>query len=64
LGRSAGTVGPDVGVADVLAASAFGPGLPQPTLAGRAGGLGLAPVNYRVFQAIRTAEKLQELIKK
>ena len=36
LGRGAGAVGPDVGVADLLAAGAFGPGLPQPNPAGPA----------------------------
>ena len=45
LGRGAGAVGVDVGVADVLAARAFGPGLPQSTPAGPVGGVGLAPVN-------------------
>ena len=49
LGRCAGAVGADVGVADVLAAGAFGPGLPQSTPARHAGGAGLAPVNYRAF---------------
>ena len=48
LGGCAGAVGPDVGVADVLAAGAFGLGLPQSTPAGP-GGVGLAPVNYRAF---------------
>jgi hypothetical protein len=47
LGRGAGAVGSDVGVADVLAAGAFGPGLPQSTPAGHTGGSGLAPVTYR-----------------
>src|SRR5262249_8158351 len=42
----------DVGVADVLAAGAFGPGLPQSTPAGPAGGVGLAPVNYRAFSLV------------
>jgi hypothetical protein len=49
LGRGAGAVGADVGVADVLAARAFGPGLPQSTPAGPVGGVGLAPVNHRAF---------------
>jgi hypothetical protein len=39
----------DAGVADVLAAGAFGPGLPQSTSAGRAGGVSLIPVNCRAF---------------
>src|SRR5262249_61153562 len=45
LGRGASTGGADVGVADMLAAGAFGPGLPQSTASRRAGGLGLAPVS-------------------
>ena len=45
----AGAIRADVGLADVLAAGAFGPGLPQSTAAGPAGGVGLAPVNYRAF---------------
>ena len=49
LGGGAGAVGPDVGVADVLAAGAFVPGLPQSTPAGPAGGVGLALVNYLAF---------------
>src|SRR5262249_59942769 len=49
VGRGAGAVGADVGVADVLAAGAFGLGLPQPTPAGQAAGPGLAPVNYHDF---------------
>ena len=49
LARGASAVGPDVGVADVLATEAFGPGLPQPALAGPADGVGLAPVNDRPF---------------
>ena len=44
LGRGAGAVGADVGVADVLAARAFGPGVPQSTPARHAGGAGLALV--------------------
>jgi hypothetical protein len=46
LGRRASAVGPHVGVADVLATGAFGPGLPQSTPAGPAGGVGLAPVSH------------------
>ena len=49
LGEGAGAISPDVGVADVLAAGAFGLGLPQSTPAGHGGGVGLAPVNYRVI---------------
>src|SRR5262249_59552362 len=37
----------DVGVADLLAARAFGPGLPQPTPSRQTSGPGLAPVTYR-----------------
>jgi hypothetical protein len=48
-GRGAGAVDLDVGLANLLAARAFGPGLPQSTLAGRAGGISLTPVNYRAF---------------
>ena len=47
VGGCAGTVGADVGVADLLAARAFGPGFPQSTPAGHAGGPGLAPVTHR-----------------
>ena len=47
VGRCAGASRADVGVADVLAAKAFGPGLPQSTPTGHAGGLGLAPVTHR-----------------
>jgi hypothetical protein len=36
LGGGPGAGGPDVGVADVLAARALGPGLPQPNPAGHA----------------------------
>src|SRR5215472_2071690 len=43
LGRCASAVGPDVGVADVLATGAFGPGLPQSTPTRRTSGPGLAP---------------------
>jgi hypothetical protein len=39
----AGTVGPDVSVADLLAAGAVGPGPPQSTPSRRAGDSGLAP---------------------
>src|SRR5262249_41290716 len=48
LGRCAGASRADVGVADVLAAGAFGPGFPQPTTPGHIGGLGLAPVTCLV----------------
>jgi hypothetical protein len=44
LGRCASAVGPEVGVADVLATGAFGPGFPQPALAGHSRLPGLAPV--------------------
>jgi transposase len=47
LGRSASAVGPDVGVANVLAAGAVRLGLPQPTPSRRAGAAGLAPVTDR-----------------
>src|SRR5262249_12007158 len=47
LGRRAGAVGAEVGVADLLAAGAFGPGPPQSTPAGHTGGPGLAPVTHR-----------------
>src|SRR5262249_18763777 len=47
LGGGAGAVGADVGVADLLAARAFGPGLPQPTPSRQTSGPGLAPVTYR-----------------
>jgi hypothetical protein len=46
LGRCAGAVGPDVGVAGLLAAGAFGPGLPEPTPSWLAGGPGLARVTH------------------
>jgi hypothetical protein len=49
LGGRAGAVGPDVGVADVLATGAVCPGLPQSTPAGPAAGLGVAPVNDRAL---------------
>ena len=49
LGGGASAVGLDVSVADVLAAGAFGPGLPESTPAGCADGVGLAPVNHRAF---------------
>ena len=39
----------DVGAADLLAAGAFGHGLPQSTPAGCADGVGFAPVNHRAF---------------
>jgi hypothetical protein len=47
LGGSKGASGADVGVADLLAAGAFGPGLPQSTPSGHAGGSGPAPVTHR-----------------
>jgi hypothetical protein len=47
LGGGAGAGGADVGVTDLLAAGAFGPGLPQPTPSRLAGGPGLAPVTRR-----------------
>src|SRR5262249_9986927 len=47
LGRRAGAVVADVGVADVLAAGALGPGLPQSTPAGHADDPGPAPVTRR-----------------
>src|SRR5262245_48200757 len=47
LGRGAGAVGPDVGVADLLAAGALGPGLPEPTPSRWAGDTGLAPLTRR-----------------
>jgi len=43
VGRGAGAVGADVGVADVLAAGALGPGLPESTPAGPAAALALPP---------------------
>ena len=43
LGRGTGAVGAGVGVADVLAAGALRPGLPESTLAGQVGSPGLAP---------------------
>src|SRR5262249_20532850 len=46
LGRGAGAVGADVGVADLLATGAFGPGLPEPTPSRRAGSPGPAPVTH------------------
>src|SRR5262249_24494165 len=42
VGGCAGAVGPDVGVADVLATGAFGPGLPQSTPSRHAGSAGPA----------------------
>src|SRR5262249_52489429 len=47
LGRCAGAIRADVSVADLLAARAFGNGLLESTLAGHAGGAGLAPVTHR-----------------
>jgi hypothetical protein len=44
LARRAGAVGPDVGLADVLAARAFCPGLPQSAPSWHTGGADLAPV--------------------
>src|SRR5438270_138243 len=38
--------GPDVGVADLLAAGAIGPGLPQSTPSRQAGGSGPVPVTH------------------
>jgi hypothetical protein len=46
LGRCASAGGPDVGVADVLATGAFGPGLPQSTPTRRAGAPSRAPVTH------------------
>jgi hypothetical protein len=46
LASGAGAGGADVGVADVLAAGAFGAGLPQSTPARRVGGPGHAPATY------------------
>ena len=47
LGRRLGAGRADVGVADVLAAGALGPGLPQSTLAGQVDSPGLAPLTHR-----------------
>jgi hypothetical protein len=41
----------------VRAAGAFGPGLPQSTPAGPAGGVGLAPVNYQAFSLASPASR-------
>jgi hypothetical protein len=49
-GECAGAVGADAGVADALAALAFGPGLPHSTLAGYAG----VPVLASVTDFART----------
>src|SRR5262249_32040217 len=46
LGWGAGAVGTDVGVADVLAAGAFGPGLPQSPPAGSAAGSAFTTVAH------------------
>jgi hypothetical protein len=46
LGGGAGAVGPDVGVADVQAAGALGPGLPQSTPARHAGAVGFTPLTH------------------
>src|SRR5262249_2474910 len=46
LGRGAGAVGPDVGMADVLAAGAFGPGLPQSIPTGHAGASSFSAVTH------------------
>src|SRR5262249_32675244 len=43
---------PDVGVADMLAAGAFGPGLPQSTASRRAGSPGLAPVRRQAHSPL------------
>ena len=47
LARGAGAVDPDVGVADLLAAGAFGPGPPQSTPSRYTGGAGLIPPDPR-----------------
>jgi hypothetical protein len=46
-GRGAGAVGPDVGVADLLAARALGPGLLDSTPSRQTVGTGIAPVTER-----------------
>src|SRR5262249_13147854 len=48
LGRSSSAIGADVGLVHALAASAFGPGLPQSTPVGQPGGPGIVPVKRRV----------------
>src|SRR5262249_27586615 len=53
LGRCASAVGPDVGVAEVLAAGAFGPGLPESTPSLRTSGPALAPVTHRANSSHR-----------
>src|SRR5262245_57605378 len=55
-GGSAGASRADVGVADVLAAVAFGPGLPQSTPARDAGRFGTTPLDQRREPA--TAKRL------
>jgi hypothetical protein len=47
LGRRTGAIRADVGMENVLATGAFGPGLPQPTPSRRAGDSGLAPVTHQ-----------------
>jgi hypothetical protein len=44
VGRGAGAVDPDVGVADMLAAGALGPGLPESTPSRYAGAAVLTPL--------------------
>jgi len=44
LGRGASAIRADVGVADVLATGALGPGLPEPTPSRYTNGPGVAPV--------------------
>jgi hypothetical protein len=52
LGRCAGASRAEVGVADLLAAGAFGPGLPQSTPSRHTPGPGLAPVTHRANSRI------------
>jgi hypothetical protein len=50
--RGGGAVGPDVGMADVLAAGAFGPGLPQSTPSRYAGVAALTPLTHGTKPAV------------
>jgi len=54
LGRRTSPVRADVGVADVLAAGALGPGLPESTPPGHAGGPGHILVTHRTHSLALT----------
>src|SRR5262249_38631603 len=57
LGWRAGSVGPDVGVTDLLATGAFGPGLPESPPSRHAGSAGPASLT-RVMAGVGTSRRL------